>query len=150
MDGISSEMTITYRIDTRAELDFELIKTKNYKLLVDMFGELHITVNGKIIFHEKEILLLEFAVFLNDWFIAYGKEEVVSFKYWTMDYAENSIINFDLIDSISKRWRVNSPWMDIFSDVDNQSLIDGVEDFIKEFNTEISMKYGLSINDFTI
>lgn len=104
------------------------------EILSGIQGELSISIDGKKVFNERDILLLELAVSLKRWLSAEGGD----FSYESMDYEESPIIEFK---NINGRWAVSSIWMEEGQPerlILHDELVNAVRGFIYELKLNLA------------
>lgn len=150
MDFLSDKVTIIFRfsLGNDKEIERELALTKNFKLLADVEGELDIIINNKIFFSENYFLLLEFGIELKKWWVKVKSNEKTGFSYETMSFNEGPIL--ELTDIAEGSWRVFSQWQkfDCNHEIPQKVLMNSVEKFLWELESQFVKLYSLRINDF--
>ncbi|MEK4349234.1 hypothetical protein MKX41_00210 [Paenibacillus sp. FSL R5-0475] len=150
MDFLSDKVTIIFHfsLGNDKEIERELVLAKNFKLLADIEGEIEIIINNKIFFSEKYLLLLEFGIELKKWWVKVKSNEKTSFSYETMSFNEGPILEFAHI--AEGKWRIFSQWQkfDCNQEIPQKVLMNSVEKFLGELESQFVKLYSLRINDF--
>lgn len=150
MDGLSDKVAINFHfsLDLDKEIEKELISTRNFKLLADIEGDLEIVINNRTFLSEKYLLLLEFGIEVYKWLTRVKSNEVVDFSYQTMSFNEGPILEFT--QTSEGNWRIFSQWQefDCTQKIPQNVLIDSVDKFLAELESQFIKLYNLRIKDF--
>lgn len=106
------------------------------KLFSEVEGGLSILIDGKIVFNEVGILLLELAQCMNHWLSAIKEGRLGDFIYESMDYEDGPVLEFNRRNG---GWNISSVWMEERRPkcfVLHEDLVKAVGDFISEIRRE--------------
>ena len=105
------------------------------KLYSEVEGIVSILVDGRRVFGEDGILLLELANQLSRWLTTSETQNAGDFCYESMDFEDSPIIKFK---HHSNGWIISSAWENGEFFVLNKVLISAVSDFLKALKLDLS------------
>ncbi|OCG47387.1 MULTISPECIES: DUF7878 domain-containing protein [Gilliamella] len=109
--------------------------TSGPQLFSEVEGQLLIYINNKVIFSEKEILLLELAKQLKDWLHNYDKD----FYYESMDYEDSPILFFKRINL--NNWQISGIWMNrTYANIKLSDLMFACNSFIDKLIIDLNLR----------
>lgn len=142
-------LKIDFNLDSLLVLDRKLLKQKNGKLLIDVDGELTITLDERCFFHEPSLTLLELGVALKRWRTQdlYANKD---FHFFTMEHDEREgpILAFRRKDASG--WQVFSIWQKFSHDglIATEDLLGAVDRYLATLEEVLIERYGLRYRDF--
>ena len=143
------KLTIDFKLDPLLELDPKLLKQKNGKLLIDVDGELTITLGDRRFFWEPSLTLLELGVALKRW---RTKDPGANkdFHFFTMEHDEREgpILAFNR--KSAGQWQLFSIWQE-FEHLDliaAEDLLEAVDGYLAELEAVLVDRFGLRYKDF--
>lgn len=142
-------LKIDFFLDPSLELDQKLLKQKNGKLLINVDGELTITLGDSRFFWEPSLTLLELGVALKSWRMKdpYANKD---FHFFTMEHDEREgpILAFRRKDASG--WQVFSIWQKFSHDglIATEDLLGAVDRYLATLEEVLIERYGLRYRDF--
>lgn len=142
-------LKIDYKLDLLLELDQKLLKQKNGKLLIDVDGELTITLGDRCFFREPSLTLLELGVALKRW---RTKDPDVNkdFHFFTMEHDEREGPIFAFNQKSEGQWQLFSIWQEFEHEdlIGTEDLLGAVDDYSNRLEKVLSERFGLRYSDF--
>ena len=143
------ELTIDFRLDPLLKLDTKLLNQNNGKLLIDVDGELTITLGDSRFFHEPSFALLEFGVSLKRWRTKNSNANK-DFHYFTMEHDEREGPMLAFTRKSENKWQLFSIWQE-FSHSDligTEELLEAVDHYLAELEEVLLERFVLRYRDF--
>ncbi|HYF95146.1 MAG TPA: hypothetical protein VD969_23295 [Symbiobacteriaceae bacterium] len=148
MDSISSQVEFRFTISEASCPDPRLVASKNRKVLADVEGFLTICVNGRPIFEEPGVLLMELGLDLVDWLRDMRSGHVRNFQYVSIDYADGPLVGF--VQDGEERWSLESPWMNGPVLAGGHSIVSAAERYVEDLATQLRRRYGIELSDYHV
>lgn len=142
-------LAIDFTLDPSWKLDSKLLKQKNGKLLIDVDGELTVTLGDRCFFWEPSLTLLELGVALKRW-RAQDQDANNDFHFFTMEHDEREGPILAFIRKDDGWWQLFSIWQ-AFSHEDvipANDLLQGVDRYLTELESVLMERYNLRYRDF--
>lgn len=119
-------------------------------MLADVEGNLKITIEERIFFDEKYILLLELAIMLIKWINKIESGEIVDFYYESMDYEDQPILYFK--ENVNLTWNLYSVWQNFNGNscVSLEELIQCTTTFITHLAAYLTIDLNIDMSDVNI
>lgn len=142
-------MTIDFTLDPLLELDPKLLKQKNGKLLIDVDGELTITLGDRRFFWEPSFTLLELGVALKRWRTK-DPNPNKDYHFFTMEHDEREgpILAFNR--KYEGKWQLFSIWQG-FEHVDlitTEELMEAIDRYLTELEAVLIARFRLRYRNF--
>lgn len=142
-------LAIDFKLDPALELDAKLLRQKNGKLLIDVDGELTITLGERLFFGEPSFTLLELGVALKRWRLQ-DPNANKDFQFFTMEHDEREgpILAFN--QKSPGQWQLFSIWQEFEHEefICGADLLEAVDEYLSELETVLAERFGLRYSDF--
>lgn len=144
-----ASLVIDFELDPSLRLDQKLLRQRNGKLLLDVEGELGISVDHSCFFREPSLALLEFAVSLKEWRMKDSKRPS-SFYYFSMEYDEREGPILAFIRENDNKWRLFSIWQEFEHEgiISTDVLVKAVDRYLTEFEEILTVRFNIRYSDF--
>lgn len=143
------KLTIDFTLDPSLRLDPKLLKQKNGKLLIDVDGEITITLGDSRFFWEPSFTLLEFGVALKRWRTK-NSDANKDFHFFTMEHDEREgpILAFN--KKSAGQWQLFSIWQEFEHEelIGTENLLEAVDQYLAELEDVLMERFGLRYKDF--
>lgn len=146
MDRIPDQVEFQYVLDEKRRPDPALVMTRNLKVLTDIEGRLLISVNGRHVFDEDGVLLMELGVDLVNWLGEVNAGTATDFAYFSMDFADGPLLRFS---DDGSHWTIDSPWLhppEVVR-VHKEVLVEAIAEFVTSLAARLRSAFGIDITD---
>ncbi|WP_203333525.1 hypothetical protein [Planococcus beigongshangi] len=142
-------LNIDFNLDPFLTLDPKLLKQKNGKLLIDVDGELTITLGESRFFGEPSLTLLELGVALKRWRIE-DPNAIKDFHFFTMEHDEKEGPILAFRRQGKSGWQLFSIWQAFSHDglISAEDLLEAVDRYLATLEEVLIKRYGLRYQDF--
>ena len=144
------EIIRTNKLKIIFDIDIVPASVDEAKVQVDVEGSLEILINGRTIFEEEGILLVELAFYLSQWLKRFENNEIRNFYYESMDFEESPILEFVEIEN--DLWNLSSLWQK-FANVDYLDLVElsnASKSYFDRLLHELKDKFSLDVSAFIL
>lgn len=142
-------LKIDFKLDPLLELDRKLLKQKDGKLLIDVDGELTMTLGERCFFSEPSFTLLELGVALKRWRTK-DPDANKDFHFFTMEHDEREgpILAFN--QKSEGWWQLFSIWQEFEQEdlIGPKDLLGAVDCYLAELEKVLTERFGLRYSDF--
>lgn len=144
-----ANLSIDFKMDTALKLEKKLLQQRNGKLLIDVQGELRISIDQSIFFLESSLALLELGVELKSWRKKDPKAEN-SFYFFTMEHDEREGPILAFIKKGEDEWHLFSIWQEFKHKdvVSSEVLLKAVDQYLVELEEMLVKKFTIRYSDF--
>lgn len=144
-----TRLAIDFKLDPSLELDPKLVKQKNGKLLIDVDGELEITLNGCRFFWEPSFTLLELGVSLQRWRLK-DPEANKDFHFFTMEHDEREGPILSFTKKNGGQWQLFSIWQEFEQEdaIPTNDLLEAVDRYLKSLEALLIERFNLRYRNF--
>lgn len=142
-------LKIDFNLDPALTLDPKLLKQKNGKLLIDVDGELTITLDERCFFHEPSLTLLELGVALKSWRMK-DPDANGDFLFFTLEHDEGEGPILAFRRKSERKWQLFSIWQEFSHEelISTGDLLKAVDRYSAELEEVLIERYGLRYRDF--
>ncbi|WP_211655418.1 DUF7878 domain-containing protein [Planococcus alpniumensis] len=142
-------LVIDFELDPSLRLEQKLLRQRNGKLLLDVEGELRISVDHSCFFREPSLALLEFAVSLKEWRTK-DSSAIHSFYYFTMEHDEREGPILALIKENESAWKLFSIWQEFNHEsiISTDVLLKAVDRYLTAFEEILVTRFNIRYSDF--
>ena len=146
----SKEIVRKNNLEITFNIDIAPASVEGTKVQVDVEGTLEISINGRIIFKEEGILLVELAVYLSKWLRDIDKNKIRNLYYESMDCEEHPILEF--VEITNDCWNVSSVWQEFanMDYLDLGELCNAAKIYIEKLLQELMNKFNLDVSAFVL
>lgn len=144
-----ASLVIDFELDPSLRLDQKLLRQRNGKLLLDVEGELRISVDHSCFFREPSLALLELGVDLKKWRMK-GSKRTSSFYYFSMEHDEREGPILAFIKENDNKWRLFSIWQEFEHEgiITTDALLEAVDRYLSEFEEILIARFDIRCSDF--
>jgi hypothetical protein len=142
-------LAIDFELDPLLKLEKTLLHQRSGKLLIDVEGELNITIEHFCFFRESSLALLELGVYLKEWRMK-DSDAINSFYHFTMEHDEREGPILAFIKKSENQWHLFSIWQEFKHEdsITTDILLKAVDQYLAELEEMLINRFNIRYSDF--
>lgn len=144
-----ADLAIDFRLNPFLKLEKAVLHQRSGKLLIDVEGELNITIGDSCFFREPALALLELGVHLKEWRVE-DSNAIDNFYHFTMEHDEREGAILAFIKESENKWHLFSIWQEFKHEetITTDILLKAVDQYLTELEETLIKRFHIQYSDF--
>lgn len=144
-----ANLAIDFRLDPLLKLEKSVLHQRSGKLLIDVEGELNITIDHSCFFREPALALLELGVHLKEWRVK-DSNAINNFYHFTMEHDEREGPILAFIKESENKWHLFSIWQEFKHEetITTEILLKAVDRYLTELEETLIKRFNIQYSNF--
>ncbi|WP_033543071.1 DUF7878 domain-containing protein [Planococcus sp. CAU13] len=144
-----ANLAIAFSLDPLLKLEKAVLHQRSGKLLIDVEGELNITIDHSCFFREPALAILELGVHLKEWRVE-DSDAIANFYHFTMEHDEKEGPILAFIRESENKWHLFSIWQEFKHEetITTDILLKAVDRYLTELEETLIKRFNIRYSDF--